>query len=135
MDIKKFAVTETGVLTLRDAADEVMMGEDNKPMTITLFGPGSREHSKATTLQTNRMIDKLKRKGKTDQTSDEKDKENADFFVACTKELSPNIQNGDLKGEALIRSIYTEKTLGFIPEQVGKFLQDWSSFKKPSTTI
>lgn len=134
MDIKKFAVDETGVLVLRDSADEPMVGDDQQPMTITVYGPGSRQHAKAQAAQQNRMIDKLKRKGKADESAEEKAREQADFLCACTKEFSPNIECDSLKGEALFRAVYSDRSIGFIAEQVGRFLQDWSSFKKPSTT-
>lgn len=134
MDIRKFAVNETGVLALRDASDEPMLGEDSLPMTITLFGPGSKQFGKAQAAQSNRMIDKLKRKGKTDESAEEKAREQAEFLAGCTSEFSSNIAVDDLKGDALYRAVYADKTIGFVAEQAGRFLQDWSNFKKPSTT-
>lgn len=135
MDInKKFAVEETGVLELRDAGDEPMIGEDKKPMTITVFGPGSKQYAKAQAAQQNRMIDKLKKKGKTEETADEKAKEQAEFLSGCTKEFSSNITVEQLKGDALFKAVYSDRTIGFVAEQVGRFLNDWSSFKKLSST-
>lgn len=133
MDIRNFAVEETGVCELRDAGDELMLGEDNQPMRITLYGPGSKQYAKAQAAQQNRLIDKLKRKGKTEETAEEKAREQAQFLAGCTKSFSDNIKLDELKDEALHLAVYSERTVGFIPEQVGRFLQDWSSFKKPST--
>lgn len=137
LDIRsKYAVDETAECALRDANDEPMVGDDNQPLVITLYGPGSRHYAKAQAAQQNRLIDKLKRKGKADETAEEKAREQADFLCGCTKSFSPNIGLGDdkLKGEALYRAVYMDRSIGFIAEQVAKFLQDWSSFKKPSTT-
>ena len=134
LDIRRFAVEETAVCVLRDAADEPMVGDDGKPMTITGYGPGSKQYARAQAAQQNRMIDKLKRKGKTEETADEKIREQAEFLAGCTKEFSPNITFDELKGDALHKAVYSERGIGFIAEQFARWLQDWASFKKPSTT-
>jgi hypothetical protein len=133
-DIRRYAVEETGVLELRDASDEPMIGDDGKPMTITGYGPGSKQYAKAQAAQQNRMIDKLKRKGKTDQSAEDKAREQAEFLAGCTKEFSSNITYDSLTGEALHKAVYSDTSVGFIAEQFGKWLGDWSSFSKPSTT-
>jgi hypothetical protein len=132
-DIRKFAVEETSLLPLRDGADEPLLGEDKIQMTVTLFGPGSKPYAKAQAAQQNRMIDKLKRKGKTEQSAEDKAREQAEFLAACTKEFSANIEYDGLAGEALFKAIYADTTIGFIAEQVGKHLGDWANFTKGST--
>ena len=134
MDVRKFAVEETGVLELRGANDEPLIGEDGKPMTITGFGPGSKTYAQAQAENQNRMIDKLKRKGKTEQSAADKARELAEFLAGCTREFSANIEYDGLKGEALFKAVYSDVSIGFIAEQFGKWLNDWSSFKKASTT-
>lgn len=133
MDIRKFAVEETGVLELLDAADEPMIGEDGKPMTITGYGPGSKQYAKAQAAQQNRMIDKLKRKGKTDQSAEDKVREQAEFLAGCTKEFSSNITYESLTGEALHKAVYSDAGIGFIAEQFGKWLGEWGNFTKGSS--
>lgn len=129
MDIKKFAVEETSVIDpLLDSKDEPMIDENGKPMTVTVYGPGSKPYAKAQAAQQNRMIDKLKKKGKSDQTAEEKAREQAEFLSACTKEFSPNFEYEGLTGEALLRAVYSETTLGFISEQVGKHIAEWGNF-------
>lgn len=137
MDLKTFAVEEIGVCELYDAQERPMLGEDGKPMTITVYSPGSKVYGRAQAQQSNRLVDKIKRKGKTDQTHDEKLRENADFLCGVTKEFSSNIQYEALEGEALHRAVYQDPALGFIADQVAKFVGDWSNFTsgftKPST--
>jgi hypothetical protein len=133
MDIKKFAVEETSTIQLHDAADEPLIGDDGKPMTWTVYGPGSKPYARAQAAQQNRMIDKLKRKGKTEQTAEEKAREQADFLAGCTKECSSNIEYDGLDGEALHRAVLSDTSIGFIAEQIGKHLGDWGNFSKPST--
>ena len=134
MDIRKFAVEETGVLELLGASDEPLLDESKKPITVTLYGPGSKQYAKAQAAQSNRMIDKLKKKGKSDQSADERARETAEFLAACTKDFSDNLEYGDLQGEALHRAVYSDVTLGFISEQVNKYLSDWGNFSQRSTT-
>jgi hypothetical protein len=134
MDLRKFAVEETGVLELRGANDEPLIGEDGKAMTITGFGPGSKTYAQAQAANQNRMIDKLKRRGKTDQSAEDKARELAEFLAGCTREFSANIEYDGLTGEALFKAVYSDVSIGFIAEQFGKWLNDWASFKKASTT-
>jgi len=135
MDIKKFAVEETSTIALRSASDEPLTGEDGEPMTWTVYGPGSKQYARAQAAQQNRMIDKLKRKGKTEQTAEEKAREQADFLAGCTKECSSNIEYEGLAGEALHRAVLADTSIGFIAEQIGKHLGDWGNFSRPSSTI
>lgn len=135
MDIRKFAVEETGVLELRDADDQPMIGDDGKPMTITGYGPGSKQYAKAQAARHNRMVEKLKRKGgKTTQTAAEIAQEAAEFLAGCTKEFSSNIELDGLAGDALHKAVYADISIGFIADQFGKWLVEWANFSKPSTT-
>lgn len=132
-DIRKHAVEETGVIELVGADDAPLLGDDGKPQTITVYGPGSKPYAKAQAAQNNRMVDKLKKKGKTDQSAEDKAREQAEFLAGCTKEMSPNIEYDGLAGEALFKAVYSDATIGFIAEQVGKYLGDWGNFTKGST--
>lgn len=132
-DIRRFAVEETSVLELLKPDDTPMLDEHGAKMTITIYGPGSRPYAKAQAANSNRMIDKLKKKGRTEQSAEDKAREQAEFLAACTKEFSANIEYDGLQGEALFKAVYTDPTLGFIAEQVNKHLGDWANFQKPST--
>lgn len=140
MSIKDFAVVQTSVLHLRDADDELMYakGPDgkpdlNRPMRVTVYGPGSKQFARATTKNQNRSMDRLKKKGKADQSADEKTQEIADFLTDCTKSFE-NIEYDQLVDEHLHRAVYADLTLGFIAKQVNEYLGDWSNFSKASTT-
>lgn len=132
-DIRRYAVEETSVLELRGPDDSPLIGDDGKPMTVTVYSPGSKAYAKAQAANQNRMIDKLKRKGKTDQTAEEKNREQAEFLAGCTKEFSSNIEYEDLTGEALFKAVYSDVSIGFIAEQVGKHLGEWGNFTMAST--
>lgn len=140
MDIRSFAVAQTAVLHLRDANDELMYatGADgqpdiDKPMRAHLYGPGSKRFAAAQTRKNNKLIDKMKAKGKTRATAEEEAAENAEFLAAVTHSLE-NVDYDQLTGEALFAAVYADRSLGFIAEQVAKYLGDWANFSKGSAS-
>lgn len=139
-DIRKHAVEPTSRLHLRNAADEPMFadGEDGnpdpaKPMVAVLYGPGSKQYAKAAAARNNRLVDQLKRKGKTEKSAEEQARETAEFLAACTHSLE-NVDYDALQDEAKHRAVYADTTIGFIAEQVGKHIGEWGNFKKASST-
>lgn len=135
MDIRKFAVDPTARLHLRDASDELMYadGDKAKPIAVNLYGPGSKQYAKAQAAQQNRMIDKLKRKGRTEQTAEQIAAEKADFLADCTASWE-HMEYDALTGQALSVAVYADISIGFIADQVAKHLGDWSNFTKGSAT-
>lgn len=126
-DIKSLAVKETNDLHLRNADDELLYDAEGKPITITLYGPGSKVYARAQAASQNRMIDKLKKKGKTDQTAEEKAQEQAEFLAACTVSFN-NFAYGGMSDPEQFKAAYADQSIGFIAEQVGKHINDWSVF-------
>lgn len=136
MNIKKFAVEPTKELHLRDAADQLMYADDSKtlPMIVKLHGPGSKQYAKAKAAQNSRIMDKLKRKGKVEQTAEQSAAETAEFLSACTESWA-NVEYDQItENHALSMAIYSDESIGFIADQVSKELNEWSNFTKPSTT-
>jgi hypothetical protein len=140
MSIKKFAVAATAVLHLRDANDELMYkdGDDGqpdltKPMRVHLYGPGSKQFAKASARNSNLNVERIKKKGKADQTAEEKTQETAEFLTTCTAKFE-NIEFEELQGEFLHKAVYSYLPLGFVAKQVNEFLGDWGNFTTASTT-
>ena len=133
MDIRNLAVEETAVLHIRDASDELVYTEDGKAVEIVVYGPGSKPFAKAQAAQSNRMLEKLRKKGKTEQSAQEQAEETADFLAACTKEFR-NIELDKLQGEALFKAVYADRSIGFIADQVNKYIGEWGNFSKPAQT-
>lgn len=132
-DIRKFAVEQTGRLHLRDASEELMHTPDGLPMAVNVYGPGSKQYARAAAAQQNRMVDKLKRKGKASNTAEQNAAETAEFLADCTASFE-NVSYDGLVGRELAIAIYSDTEIGFIADQVAKHLGDWSNFTKPSTT-
>lgn len=133
MDIRTKAVSATGRLHLRDAAEELMYTADGKEVAVNVYGPGSKQYAKAQAAQQNRAVDMLKRKGKTDQTAEQRRQENAEFLADCTESFE-NVEYDGLTGRALSIAVYSDTSIGFIADQVAKHIGDWANFSKPSAT-
>lgn len=140
-DIRKYAVEPTSILHLRSASDELLYAEDaegnpdkTRPMEAELYGPGSKQFKKAQAASSNRLVERMKKKGKDTQSAEEKATSDAEFLAACTKSLR-NVSFDALTGEALFMAVYAAPEIGFIAEQVNKHLGDWSNFTKASPTI
>lgn len=133
MDIRTKAVSATGRLHLRDAAEELMYTADGKEVAVNVYGPGSKQYAKAQAAQQNRAVDMLKRKGKTDQTAEQRRQENAEFLADCTESFE-NVEYDGLTGRALAIAVYSDTSIGFIADQVAKHIGDWANFSKPSAT-
>lgn len=133
-DIRKFSVSPTARLHLRDSADDLMYADEGQqlPIAVNMYGPGSKQFAKAQAAHQNRLVDKLKRKGKTGQTADQKAEEVAEFLADCTASFE-NLEYDSLTGDALSKAVYSDNSIGFIADQVNKFLGDWANFKPVST--
>lgn len=136
MDIRKFSVSPTSRLHLRDANDELLYADADKkqPVAVNLFGPGSREYAKAKAAQNNRLVNKIKTKGKANQTPEEITAESAEFLAACTQSWENMGYGDEVLGDAdLSAAIYSDRSLGFISDQVAAHLGSWSNFTKSSS--
>jgi len=133
MDFKKLSVEETSVLHLRGADEELLYegGDQKKPVTITLYSPGSKTYAKAQAARNNRMMDRIKKKGKSDLSAEDTAQENATFLAACTHTMT-HVEMDKLEGDALFQAVYSDTSIGFVGEQAGKHLGDWANFTKGS---
>jgi hypothetical protein len=128
-DITQFELEETATLTVQNAKGDDDLIVDGKPVTIELYGSGSRQAVKAlhkagqaAQLRMQQMF-----RGKVDPKAAEKaDQEMVDKLAACTKTISDNfpVPPADL---------YANPKLGYITKQVIKYLDDDANFAKAST--
>ena len=134
MDIKKFAVEKVGRIHLRDASEELMFNEAGEAIAINVYSPGSKQFAKAKAAQSNRLMDRLKKKGKSDLTAEAQAEEQANFLADCTESFE-NIEYDKLTGKDMYLAVYSDQEIGFIADQVAKHLSDWANFTKNSTKI
>lgn len=131
MDIRKFAVSPRGRLHLRDASGKLMYTDDQKPIAVNLYGPGSRENANAQTARANRMVDKIKEQNKSEQTTDQRIEDGAEYLADCTHSFE-NLDYKGLQGRDLIVAVYSDLTLGFIADQCASYIGRWENFTKAS---
>ena len=133
-DITKLAATETSIVELVGGVDAPLYDDKGKRLTITVYGPGTKVYQRAQQRQQNQLMDKIKKRGKMDQTAEEKLAEQADFLAACTVSFNgfayPPADG--LEGQELFRKAYADPSIGFIAAQVAAHINDWANFTKSS---
>ncbi len=134
-DITSVSAAETGTLELlRPDGSPLYDGERNR-CSITLYGPGTSQYQAAAAARQNRALDKMRRKGKLDQSAEEKLAEEARFLTAITVSFNNFTYPGaDGNGQALFRAVYEDPKLGFIKDQAAEFAGDWENFTGGSAT-
>ena len=125
MDIRKFAVSETTRIQINDPQGDAIPGA-----FVTVYGPGSRQHAQAQTNQQNKLMARLKKKAG-DITVDQKISNDADYLADCTESME-GIELDKLQGRELHMAVYSDRTLGFIADQVAACIGDWANFTKGS---
>lgn len=129
-DLTKYELDETATLVVQTAkGDEDLIGADGvNPITIELYGSGSRQAVKAAHKAGQAAQLRLQGlvRGKVDKRAAENaDAEMQEKLVACTA----SITNFPVEPAAL----YANPKLGYITKQVIRFLDDDSNFVKPSS--
>ena len=129
MDILSQAIADTAALHVK-GADGLPLYDDGKPVKIILHSPGSEAYAQIETKQTQRFLKRMDdNDGKrTAMSAEERLAQTAEDLADVTVEF----QNLDLEGKtgrALHLAVYGRRELGFIANQVTKFLADWGNFK------
>jgi hypothetical protein len=133
-DITTLAATDTSTLELVGGDDAPLFDDKGKRLSITVYGPGSKIYQRAQARQQNHLMDKIKKRGKMDQSAEEKLAEQADFLAACTVSFNgfayPSAE--DATGQDHFRKAYADPSIGFIAAQVAAHINDWANFTKSS---
>lgn len=123
-DISKFELAETARINILDPrGDELQV--DGKPVVIVVYGAGSQKFVNAkykldnsnTALMRSMLSNKQVKNMALEQTQAQ-----AQFLADCTKEL----ENFPIEGGAI--ALYSNPKLGYITEQVDKFLGSSENF-------
>lgn len=130
-DIKSAAARDTYTFQLCDGEDQLLFDEQGEPVEVTVYGPGSKPFQKAKGAQENRIVQRLQRKGRTDQTPEEKQRQQAEFLADVTVEFKRLDYEGKT-GRELSMAVYMDTSIGFIGDQVHKAAHDWANFSSGS---
>lgn len=136
-DITKLASVQTADLHVCDQSEELLYALDengkpdlNRPLTITLYGPGSKiwRHAEHKVSQANQMTTFAAIRGKqTKETAEEAHERIANRWAECTVSLNNFDHPNGVVG------LYKQIDLGFILDQVVRFATDWKNFPAAST--
>lgn len=130
-DPKQYELEDVGVLEVLDATGaDNMLGEDGKPVTIRVYGPGSKQGVKAMHLsgkQTQLRMTGLLRGKVSRNAAEEADQERVEKLVMITESISGNFP-------IPVAEVYANPKLCYISDQVDAFFNEKSNFSKTSLT-
>lgn len=130
-DLALAKANDTAVVQLKSAQGEPMTAKDaegkEQPVTVTLYGPGSKQYQQAQ-LAAQRRVMVLMKKGKGDKrTPDERREDVAELLADMTVGFA-NLEYMGLQGRDLAVAIYSERQLGYIADQINVASSDWANF-------
>jgi hypothetical protein len=137
-DITAQAVADTASIHLKAADGTHLYDAKQQPVRIVVYGPGSAAFASVEARQTQRALRRMQdNDGKvTIASPDERRRETAEDLAAVTVRFE-NFDYPPAKGKEgaeLFQALYEDRALGFIVEQVSKFVGNWSAFKPSSAT-
>lgn len=141
MDAMKLRVADTAPIHLKDADGNPMYDEDangkpdpSKPVRIHVFGPSSKQFAQVEGKQTTRVLKRREdNDGKaTAPTPEQRLAETAEDLAAITSSFE-GLTYGDKQGTELFEAVYADPALGFIANQVQRFVQNWGNFRPGSS--
>lgn len=134
-DIAKIGIAMTAPLHVKDASGNPLFHE-GKPMRIHLYGPASPEYARIEERQTQRALKRAQdNDGKpTAASTDDRREQIAEDYAAVTAGFENFTYSpaGAVQGAELYRAAYADPKLGFIVNQITRFLADWGNFKPAS---
>lgn len=133
LEITSLAAKDTFELELKNANDEPLLDAEEKPVSVTVYGPGSKPFQKAQSARNQRMLDRAHKKGRVKLNAEEQRRENAEFLAACTKSFNGWTYKGSSQAD-VFEAAYLDATIGFIADQVATAVNDWTNFSSSSVT-
>ncbi|MCU6454353.1 hypothetical protein LPN01_09700 [Sphingomonas sp. A2-49] len=140
MKIKTLAVAATAFLHLKGPDGTFLYEADKSPVGIDLFGPGSGEFAKIEERQSARTIKRMQDNDNkvahvpVEQRRAESAEDLADLTADFRNIDHDSTDGTPLVGRALHIAVYSDPALGWIKEQVVKFVGDWGKFTGSSAT-
>lgn len=130
-EITQLAAQETFTLDLVGPDDALLKDEQGQPLSVTVYGPGSKAYQRASAARTQRLMDRMAKRGKHKLSADEQLAEQAAFLSACTVSFNGWAYKGDAQA---FEAAYADPSIGFIADQVAKAIGDWANFSRSSST-
>lgn len=132
-EITSIAAKDQYTVMLVNANDEPLLDKAGDQLSVTVFGPGSKAYAKATAARTQRLLDRMAKKGKSKLTAEDQINENAEFLATITVSSSGWVYKGGADAASILAA-YKDSEIGFITEQVQKASGDWANFSASAVT-
>jgi hypothetical protein len=118
-------------IKLNNADGEPLIGGNGEQLSVTIYGPGSKQYAKAQAERNQRLLARMAKRGNSGAklTPDEQTAEAAAFLAACTKSFNGWAYNGD---PTAFEACYNDRPLTFIADQVQAGINDWGNFSSGS---
>ena len=133
MDLSTLSAAETAVIKLLHPGTGEPLTSAGIPVTVTVYGPGSRKHQQMRAARDRRIMAAAvaaNKAGKKPADLTDPDKDRADTaadLAACTASISGWDYKGATDAEA-IRAAYADASMGWLADQVARGLGDWATF-------
>lgn len=135
-NIKSLEVSHTADMHVCDANGEKQFNDEGESITITFYGPASKEyrkvkHENEVRLQTEAMNTAMGKESAL--TWEGKDEIRAEYLANLTASFNGfGDPDGKLKGRELYKSVFANPLLFYICDDSEKFLNNRKNFTKPS---
>lgn len=129
-DISTLAVNETTIIELESPTGDPLTNDKGEPLSVTVYGPGSKQFQKATSIRNRAILEYVKKGGKKMKDNEQRELD-AEFLAACTVSFN-GFTYKDLTGVEAFKAAYSDNSIGFISEQVNKAIGDWANFTQGS---
>jgi len=131
LDLSTIGVNATATIELNDELGDPLFNSSGNRVSITVYGPGSKQFQKAQSIRQNAAMDNFaKRLNKKSKNIDDSELD-AEFLASCTVSFN-NLGYKDLTGTEMFKAAYLDPAITFIKEQVNKFAGDYANFTKKS---
>jgi hypothetical protein len=129
-DISSLAVKDTTTIDLETPSGDELINDQGERLSITAYGPGSKQFNKAQGVRNRAILEYVKRGGKKMKDGEQRELD-AEFLASCTVSFN-NFKYQDLTGFEMFKAAYLDTSIGFISEQVNKAIGDWANFTQGS---
>lgn len=132
-------VAEVSDLPVKNADGSPMLDEAGKPVTATVFGPGTKIWQVADANKRRKAVKRTREaNGKFEAAFDNEDEDVIEFLCTITKRFN-NLEYPDVQGDKdTVRAVYSEPLLGFIRDHMEADTKSWENFcqasQSPSTS-
>ncbi len=135
LDITTKRVSEVADLPVKNADGIAMFDDQQKPVTATVFGPGTKVWTVADAKRRRKAVKRMREnKGKSEAVIDAEGEDAIEFLCEITKRFN-NLSYPDVQGDAeTVRAVYSDPLLGFIRDHMEADTRSWENFMKASAS-